>query len=346
MAALSRPDFRLNQDYDYQPVWDRPLGPVVDQIKVAKWLSYDAQLALEENQPQIALDDIKCGFEVARGTGTDPSLVGGLVSLGVSAITRSNLDDGLSKHVWNDAQLGQIQGELKKTDCLVVYQFAMRSEAAVHSLPTIEKTKDSSLMMKLLVGMANDGQSDGSIWAVMLWHLWASGWWDMNAAKMADLMLHNAECVDVKRRLVDAKRNEQMQTDLEKEKELPWGAAPWTLLYVVAGGPMTNALEKFAQGQVQLDEDQIVCGLERYRLAHGIYPPNLDTLVPTCIDVLPHDVMNGEPDHYRLNADGTFLIYSVGWNQTDEGGKFGVNQYDHSQIDFDQGDWVWPMVKK
>ncbi|HEX4139375.1 MAG TPA: hypothetical protein VHY09_03450 [Candidatus Methylacidiphilales bacterium] len=345
-AAVTRRAFRLNQDYGHQPPWDRPLGPVTDQIKVAKFFSYDTQLALKENQPQVAVDDIKCAFLIARGMGTDPSLVGGLVSLGISAITRANVDDGLSKHIWNDAELVQIQDELKKTDCLAIYQFAIRSEPAVHSLPMFELSKGQSSTMKLLVGMATESESHGSIWAVMLWHLWASGWWDMNAAKMANLMLNNAECVDIKGRLVDVKRNEQLKVEVEKEKELPWGAAPWTLLYAVAGGPMTNALEKFAQRQVQLDEDRIVCALERYRLARGAYPDKLEALAPAYIDELPHDVMNGEPYRYRLNPDGTFLLYSVGWNQVDDGGKFAFRADSSKAIDFTQGDWVWPMVKR
>jgi hypothetical protein len=95
-----------------------------------------------------------------------------------------------------------------------------------------------------------------------------------------------------------------------------------------------------------LDEDRIVCGLERYRLTHGSYPPNLDALVPACIDELPHDIINGEPYRYRLKPDGTFLLYSVGWNQSDEGGILAEKPDNPNAINFEQGDWVWPMVKR
>ncbi len=111
-------------------------------------------------------------------------------------------------------------------------------------------------------------------------------------------------------------------------------------------GPMGNAIEKFSQGQVQLDENRIVCGLERYRLAHGAYPEKLEALVPACIDELPHEVMNGEPYHYQLNADGTFLLYSVGWNLKDDGGKLIFKQNGTNMIDYENGDWVWPMMKR
>ena len=106
--------------------------------------------------------------------------------------------------------------------------------------------------------------------------------------------------------------------------------------------PLTNAQKKFAESQVLNDQTLIACGLERYQLTHFAYPATLDALVPACIDELPHDIMNGEPYHYRLNADGTFLLYSVGWNQTDEGGKVVYKQDNPRAIDYEQGDWVWP----
>jgi len=56
--------------------------------------------------------------------------------------------------------------------------------------------------------------------------------------------------------------------------------------------------------------------------------------------------MNGEPYHYRLNADGTFQLYSVGWNGVDDGGKVVYNSYNSSAIDYTKGDWVWPMTKR
>jgi hypothetical protein len=248
--------------------------------------------------------------------------------------------------VWNDAELVQIQDELKKTDCLSIFQFAMRGEVAVNSLPMFALLKNQSSMMSLVLGMAGDSKPRASVGSYLLWHLWAEGWWDMNAAKMADMMLRNVTCVDLKARLVDAKSNEQLKVEDERTRALPGGMAPWTLLYAIAAGPLTNALEKFAQGQVQLDEDRIVCGLERYRLANGAYPAALDMLAPAYIDALPHDIMNGEPYHYKLNPDGAFVLYSVGWNQVDDDGKVVFNQYNTKIIDYTQGDWVWPMMKR
>ncbi len=55
--------------------------------------------------------------------------------------------------------------------------------------------------------------------------------------------------------------------------------------------------------------------------------------------------MRGEPYHYKLNADVTYLLYSVGWNQKDDEGKVVYKVNDRQAINREQGDWVWPSPK-
>ena len=56
---------------------------------------------------------------------------------------------------------------------------------------------------------------------------------------------------------------------------------------------------------------------------------------------VPADLINGQPLRYRRTADGHFLLYSVGWNEIDDGGAV-IRKWD-GQVDQDsrQGDWVW-----
>ena len=88
---------------------------------------------------------------------------------------------------------------------------------------------------------------------------------------------------------------------------------------------------------------------ERYRLAHGKFPPTLAALVPQFTRKLPHDVINGEPLHYRLTDDGQFVLYSVGWNEKDDAGTIVGNKGDadtmvwlkYRNTNWKDGDWVW-----
>ncbi|MFI4862447.1 MAG: hypothetical protein ACIAXF_17410 [Phycisphaerales bacterium JB063] len=57
-----------------------------------------------------------------------------------------------------------------------------------------------------------------------------------------------------------------------------------------------------------------------YRDRHGELPESLDALVPTYLDAVPADLFADAPLVYRVNDDGSALVYSVGGNFQDDGG--------------------------
>jgi hypothetical protein len=61
--------------------------------------------------------------------------------------------------------------------------------------------------------------------------------------------------------------------------------------------------------------------LERYHDRHGAYPNALDELAPEFLKSSPVDFMDGQPLRYRLAGDGHFVLYSVGFDGVDHGGR-------------------------
>jgi hypothetical protein len=95
----------------------------------------------------------------------------------------------------------------------------------------------------------------------------------------------------------------------------------------------SDSIQKTAECQTQVDQTLIACALERYRLAHGAYPTSLDAVVPQYLAKLPNSPITGKPMNYSLKPDGTFLLWSPGWNLKSLGGKPGEFKGD--------GDIVW-----
>ena len=60
--------------------------------------------------------------------------------------------------------------------------------------------------------------------------------------------------------------------------------------------------------------------------------------MPDFISALPQDVITGEAYKYRLKANGEFVLYSVGRNGRDDGGKLAL-KWDN--LDILEGDWAW-----
>lgn len=87
--------------------------------------------------------------------------------------------------------------------------------------------------------------------------------------------------------------------------------------------------------------------LKRYQIKEGSYPTNLNALVPEFLPSVPLDPMDGKPLRYRLKTDGTFLLYSIADNGTDDGGDpslaSGITGPNFYWLGPHALDWVWPQ---
>jgi hypothetical protein len=119
---------------------------------------------------------------------------------------------------------------------------------------------------------------------------------------------------------------------------------PYNLFGALLFPALERASEKAARAQSLNDRTRIAIALERHRLAYGQFPETLAALTPQFLAKLPHDVINGQPLKYRRTDDGGFILYSVGWNETDDGGIVALTK--GGAVDFQKGDWVWRYPAK
>jgi hypothetical protein len=117
---------------------------------------------------------------------------------------------------------------------------------------------------------------------------------------------------------------------------------PYNILEGLLLPALPQVARKFTAGQAFVDLARVGCALERYRIAQGQYPESLDLLTPQYISNLPHDVIGGQPLKYRRTSDGLFVLYSAGWNETDDGGKVVLTDSGQN-VKIEEGDWVWQM---
>ncbi len=90
--------------------------------------------------------------------------------------------------------------------------------------------------------------------------------------------------------------------------------------------------------------------LERYRIKYGSYPNSLTQLSPEFLKAVPVDFMDGQPLRYRRTSDGHFILYSVGLDCVDDGGKPPVpdaprfGSFEHGKFIVPTNtDIVWPV---
>lgn len=102
-------------------------------------------------------------------------------------------------------------------------------------------------------------------------------------------------------------------------------------------------VERAAYAQTLVDQSIIACALERYRLEHGGYPGSLRDLTRSGEKPLPLDLISSAPMGYRKTAEGRYLLWGVGFDGVDDGGKNNEgpgSRNKPSHPDY-KGDWVW-----
>jgi hypothetical protein len=122
-----------------------------------------------------------------------------------------------------------------------------------------------------------------------------------------------------------------------------------SLLNLIAKKVIPNWIkpsQSTSKNQTTVHLARIAIALERHFLAHKQYPETLDALVPQFIAKLPHDVINGQPLKYRRTQTGGFILYSVGWNEKDDGGTVVMTSGKTPSVDMAKGDWVWASEAK
>jgi hypothetical protein len=86
-----------------------------------------------------------------------------------------------------------------------------------------------------------------------------------------------------------------------------------------------------AEARVKLGRTALA--LEGHRLTHGGYPGALDALVPDILPQVPVDPFDEKPIRYLKDGDRV-LVYSVGPNVEDDGGRAGDDRYEPLDIVF------------
>ena len=304
----------------------------IGMISIGKFGFYESVLELEDHHCENAVENVRVMLLLASGTFKNHVLISGLSGIVLLSYCSNIISLGESKHYWSDNELKTLMTLLGSFNQLKNGLECLRGEAVedleiAHFLKANRSSKAFETYTNPIFGSQRE---------VYFIKYWPNGWFDMNSSQLVNYELESIQSIDPTRHLVSPIVMNTVLDTLEK-RENSWGAQlPWNTLALETASGVTKQTRTFAKSQVLLDEAQISCVIERYYLKYHCYPKKLDELVPAFTQSLPHDVLGGAPYKYILRSDGTYLLYSIGWNEKDDGGI--PSPSDHPE----KGDWVWP----
>jgi hypothetical protein len=324
-AAATRQHSRYPLFYDLDEPW-KILMPHQAKIKeVCNRLSLEACAELAAGQSDHALADVKLMLFLADSIKSDPFLISPLVRAALVGIAIQPVWEGLAEHRWSDAELQVLQARFLSYDLLADMQKPINEERAVGLL------------------MVDSVKKEG------FGRMFPTGWWyqeKLNYVTLIDAQMKGV--VDLAVKKISPSISESNAN--EKTRQLS-GVASGSRLEAILHHRLVAAMlepalgktyKRIAISQITADQVALGCALERYRLANGQFPEKLDSLTPQYISRLPNDVITGQPYKYRRADDGQFILYSVGWNEKDDGGVPGT----HGLYDDKEGDWIWDYPAK
>jgi hypothetical protein len=336
-AAAKRPDsvFPIH----YEEAVEMQLKHLAVLRRVSVLATLRASALLELGRADEALRDVELTLRFGDALKDEPTLISQLVHLAITQVALQPVWEGLADGRWNEAQLASLQSRLDKLQPLAGYPLAIRGENTLFLGQTIDRLRTAQY------NLADLGSGSGAKPAGMPYVLTRAipdGWFYQNQLVCSRLLLeHFLPMVDLERQRVDPA---VVKAGTETLGRLVARRSPYNLIARMLLPAVGRVVERFAYTQATVELATVACALERHRLAHGQYPESVDALVPQFVEKLPHGIIGGRPLIYRRTDDGQFALYSVGWNESDDGGEVALKK--DGSPDYTNGDWVWRYPAK
>jgi hypothetical protein len=301
--------------------------PINYLLRLAQSYSQLAHAHLATGEPAKAAAEVSMILRLADRLHDSPFLISGLVRISIFGLAASTIDHGIVRHEWDDADLARFDAELGGIHIFPAMAQALRTERGQFNqfVETMRKAKPGQ--KDALAESFGDSKSPA--WQRALLRL------SVRSLIEIDQGYYNRHL----QQLIDALER--------KDGVTPHGLPqvdtrmPFRLMHFNTASASTayqQAFSRTAFVQNSLQQTRIACALERYRLKNGVYPDKLAALEPGFLPRLPESVITGDNFHYRHEGAGAFLLWSEGWNSTDDHGQPSSTK----AIDKD-GDWVWNM---
>ena len=328
--ALQQPYIRVNGDY--KDALEIPTPNSVAVRHISQRLAAIAQCHLVQGNPEEALRDLSLMHDLCRILEVSRPMdsLSAMVDATLQARYAATFAEGLRQRAWREPQLAVLKEQLKQINLLLPLQQSVETERATYCYIMERQYPPLGVRHYVLhfftLHSWRDRLDD------VLETLNPRGWVNQNLVAGVNLYTKAIGALDTTRQIIFP---EKAADAVQEARSVDSDHYPYTLS---PADLITNYLkysQTAARDQTLVNQALVACALERFHLAHGEYPETLGSLVPQFLAAIPHEIVGGQPLHFRRAADGTFILYSVGWDGLDHGGARGKTVAER--------DWVWPV---
>jgi hypothetical protein len=353
----------LDFNLDYQKGFDllRPqLGPLK---RAAQWLSASALYNLHQGNPKNACAGLHVMLAIVKGETDERTTISQLVRFAMASIGASATWEVLQDPNVSDDDLAQLQQDWQALEFVSPIEQALKFER-FSDLQKLAETRTSTEKFNEFWGyyFAPDAHVEREfgefgvfpIRRSLFLRKWDELRWRWFWSYQDELFgLQSLQVVIDATRMAETNKSFQAVQSFTHTKltQLYGKQHSVNSMNGLRGAFSANGINTALRKALLIETAQNVVvtaiALKRYELRHQKLPSALEELTPDLLQTVPIDCMDGQPLRYRLNADGTFLLYSIGENGNDDGGDPSLEKGVTSSIFYWQNnrahDWVWPQ---
>jgi hypothetical protein len=308
-----------------------------------------------------AVTDVRTMLAIAQGTERERLVISELVRIAITAITVNDIWEILQSTKVTEQQLAALQKDFASLEFLRAEENALEMERVTGAITLTEFRSSNSTLLHYLLMVENIPwvSSEKKTTAmdlirlrsrVVRWQYWWSYPDELRTLRGYQALLNAARSASTNYALSSAQS--------ELESNIAKLSIPDANEFVGLSDPMKTDMHFLLSSSIRSLEKTFsrvskmeaakqltvaAIALKRYHLKHAAYPESLTALVPEFLSEVARDPMDGQILRYRLNADGTFLLYSIGDDDKDDGGNPNPPAGSKS-IQWQRGhDWVWPQ---
>ncbi|ASV73606.1 hypothetical protein THTE_1004 [Thermogutta terrifontis] len=306
--AAALPACHFERDY-FRPSFNMLLPQLSDFRTAGRLLALDARYSLAHGHFSQAIDDINALFGLARHS-KEPFLVGMLVSISLEASAVRELENLLMHAELSQEMLARIR--LEWTSSLQeVFSRSVRMEEAT-GLLTFCSVATGELPITTVVALSRGGEPP----LVSQFSTFSSPWLVDDLTLFRELMSHVESFASLQ--LFPLTQRLESVASLDQKVENARWRAPLTSATWPSYRGVYLAL---ARAEARRHVAEAGLAVYRYALRHNRLPKTLDELVPDELPFVPMDPADGHPLRARLASKDELILYSLGPDVKDDGGR-------------------------
>jgi hypothetical protein len=348
-------DFHLN--YKQGPSLLLPhLAPLK---RAAQRLSAAALCDLHRGDMAAAVTNVRAMLAIARGMEEEPLAISQLVRLAIVQISQAATWELLQSPGLTDAQLASLQSDWAELEFVHAAENALAMERAM-GIETLEGMRASHSKFRSFFGTGPiTGAGDlletavGETKTVM----WQFSWSYSDEQRMLQgyqEMLAAVRLARAGQPLATVLRQQDGRLAALGFKPAKGDFGWWSgdsnpahldlhSIFSESIVSMRGLIKRVMEVEAARQLTVTAIALKRFQRRHGNNPPDLNVLTPEFLSYVPRDPVDGKALRYRLNPDGTFLLYSVGEDGEDDGGDPSPAASSKASVAWLKGrDFVWP----